>query len=111
MKVLAILLFPILMFGQTIGEESRFSIKVDSAYTNAMKGVYFALENIPEKKNSVSKDLISKDELIAKVKINKGVNGVTVVATGYFNSYKVTAEVYRDYKALKDEGFIDYIPR
>jgi hypothetical protein len=111
MKVLAILLFPILMFGQTIGEESRFSIKVDSAYTNAMKGVYFALENIPEKKNSVSKDLISNDELIAKVKINKGVNGVTVVATGFCNSYKVTAEVYRDYKALKDEGFIDYIPR
>ena len=111
MKVLAILLFPILMFGQTIEEKSGFKDKVDSAYVNAMKGVYFALENIPERKNSISKDLISDDELIAKVKISKGVKGVSVVATGFFNSYKITAEVYRDYKSLKDEGFIEYIPR
>lgn len=111
MKVLAILLFPILMFGQSIQEKSGFNVKVDSAYANAMKGVYFALENIPERKNSISKDLISNDELIAKVKISKGVKGISVVATGFFNSYKVTAEVYRDYKSLKDEGFIEYIPR
>ncbi len=111
MKVLAIFLFPILMFGQTVNDNSGFMNKVDSAYTNAMKGVYFALENIPEKKNSVSKDLISNDELIANVKIRKEVNGISVVATGFYNSYKITAEVFRDYKALKDEGFIDYIPR
>ena len=111
MKVLVILLFPVLMFGQTIEDKSGFKVKVDSAYANAMKGVYYALENIPEKKNSVSKDLISDNELIAKVKISKGVNGVSVVATGLYNSYKITAEVYRDYKSLKDEGFIEYIPR
>ena len=111
MKILAILLFPILMFGQTIEEKSGFNDKVDSAYANAMKGVYFALENIPERKNSISKELISDDELIAKVKINKGVNGISVVATGFHNSYKITAEVYRDYRSLKAEGFIDYIPR
>ena len=111
MKVLTIFLFPILMFGQTVNEKSGFIDKMDSAYTNAMKGVYFALENIPEKKNSVSKDLITNDELIANVKIRKEVNGISVIATGFYNSYKITAEVYRDYKALKDEGFIDYIPR
>ncbi len=111
MKVLAIFLFPILIFGQTVKDKSGFMDKVDSAYTNTMKGVYFALENIPEKKNSVSKDLISNDELIAKVKISKGVKGISVVATGFYNSYKVTAEVYRDYKSLKNEGFIEYIPR
>ena len=111
MKVLAVLLFPILLFGQTVQEKSEFKDKVDSAYANAMKGVYFALENIPERKNSVSKDLISDDKLIAKVKISKGVNGVSVVAIGFYNSYKITAEVYRDYKSLKDESYIDYIPR
>jgi len=111
MKVLAILLFPVLVFGQTIEDKSGFRDKVDTAYANAMKGVYFALENIPERKNSVSKDLISDDELIAKIKISKGVNGISVTATGFYNSYKITAEVYRDYKSLKDEGFIKYIPR
>lgn len=111
MKVLAIFLFPILIFGQTIENKSAFMDKVDSAYVNAMKGVYFALENIPERKNSISKELISDDELIAKVKISKGVNGISVIATGFCNSYKITAEVYRDYKSLKDEGFIEYIPR
>ena len=110
MKVLAILLFPVLMFGQTIEDKSGFKDKVDTAYANAMKGVYFALENIPERKNSVSKDLISDDKLIAKVKISKGVNGVSVAAIGFYNSYKVTTEVFRDYKSLKDEGFIKYIP-
>lgn len=111
MKVLAILLFPILMFGQTIEEKSGFKEKVDSAYANAMKGVYFALENIPEKKNSVSKELISKNELIAKVKISKEVGGVHVHSTGFYKTFKVVTEIYRDYKSLKTEGLIEYIPR
>ncbi len=111
MKVLAILLFPILMFGQTIEEKSKFNDKVDSAYANAMKGVYFALENIPERKNSVSKDLISNDELIAKVKISKEVGGVYVHSAGFYKTFKVIAEIYRDYKSLKTEGYIEYIPR
>ncbi|MCF6271063.1 MAG: hypothetical protein L3J41_15225 [Melioribacteraceae bacterium] len=117
MKVIAILLFPILMFGQPLqnksatADESGFKDKVDIAYANAMKGVYFAFENIPERKNSVSKDLISDNELIAKVKISKEVGGVFVQSVGFYNTYKVTAEIYRDYKSLKDEGLIEYIPR
>lgn len=111
MKLVIMLLLPILMFGQTIEKESGFKDKVDTAYANAMKGVYYALENIPERKNSVSKDLISDDELIAKVKISKGISGVSVNAVGFHNSYKVTVEVYRDYKSLKKEKLIDYIPR
>ena len=111
MKVLAIILFPILLFGQTVKEDSGFKSKMDIAYANAIKGVGFALENIPERKNSVSKELITNDELISKVKISKGVGGISVNAVGFYNSYKVTVEIYRDYKTLKKEGVIEYIPR
>ena len=111
MKIVIMLLFPIFMFGQTIEKEAGFKDKVDTAYTNAMKGVYFALENIPERKNSVSKELISDDKLIAKIKISKGVGGVSVNSVGFHNSYKVTVEIYRDYISLKKEKLIDYIPR
>ena len=116
MKVLAILLFPILLFpillfAQTVKEDSGFISKVDVAYANAIKGVAFALENIPERKKSVSKELIANNALVAKVKINKGVGGVSVNAVGFYNSYKVTVEVYRDYNSLKEEGVIEYIPR
>ena len=117
MKVVVILLFPILMFGQTLenksadADKSGFNNKVDIAFANAMKGVYFAFENIPERKNSISKDLVSDDELIAKVKISKEVGGVYVQSVGFYNTFKITAEIYRDYKSLKDEGLIEYIPR
>ena len=111
MKILVMLLLPILMFGQTTESESGFKGKVDTAYANAMKGIYFALENIPERKNSVSKDLIADNKLIAKVKISKGAGGVAVNAVGFHNSYKITVEIYRDYKSLKKEKLIDYIPR
>ena len=111
MKLLAILLFPILMFGQTEISKSNFKAKVDSAYTNALKGIYFAIENIPERKNSVSKDLILNNELIAKIKISKETGGVYVQSIGFYKTYKVTTEIYRDYKSLKNDGTIDYIPR
>ncbi len=111
MKYLAILLFPILLFSQTVKEESGFKSKMDIAYANAIKGVSFALENIPERKNSVSKELIANNVLVAKVKINKGVGGISINAVGFYNSYKVTVEIYRDYKSLKEEGVIEYIPR
>jgi len=111
MKILLLVLFPILMFGQTITNESSFKTKVDSAYLNAMKGVFFALENIPERKNSISKDLITDNELVAKIKIGKGAGGVYVQSVGFYKTYKVTTEIYRDYKSLKNDGVIDYIPR
>lgn len=111
MKILAIILFSTLMFAQTVEEQSGFKSKMDIAYANAIKGVSFALENIPDRKNSVSKELIANDELISKIKINKGVGGISVNAVGFYKSYKVTVEIYRDYKSLKEEGVIDYIPR
>lgn len=111
MKVVLMCLFPILLFGQTITNKSNFKEKVDSAYFNAMKGVYFAIENIPERKNSISKDLIAKNEIVAAIKISKEEGGIFVESTGFYNSTKVTISVYRDYKSLKEEGAIDFIPK
>lgn len=111
MKIVVMLLFPILLFGQTLESKSEFNEKVNSAYMNAMKGVAFALENIPERKSSTSKDLIANNNLIASIKINKEVGGVVVQSSGFFNTYKVTVEVYRDYESLLNEGTIKYIPK
>lgn len=111
MKIMVFILFPIILFGQSEIQKLNFKEKVDSAYLNAMKGVYYALENIPDRKSSVSKDLISENELIASVKVSKEVGGVLVQAVGFCNSYKVSVEVYRDYESLKNEGIISYIPK
>jgi len=111
MKIVVMLLFPILLFGQTINKTSDFKEKVDSAYLNAMKGVYFATENIPDRKNSISQELIAKNEIIASIKISKEKGGVNIQSVGYFNTFKVTIELYRDYESLKKEGVIDFIPK
>jgi hypothetical protein len=111
MKIVIMFLFPIFLFGQVVDNKSEFNEKIDSAYMNAMKGVAFALENIPERKSSTSKDLIANNNLIASIKINKEVGGVVVNSTGFFNTYKVTVEVYRDYDSMLNEGMIKYIPK
>ncbi|PIQ07664.1 MAG: hypothetical protein COW71_16080 [Ignavibacteriales bacterium CG18_big_fil_WC_8_21_14_2_50_31_20] len=111
MKIVATLFFPILLFGQTINLKNDFTQKVDSAYINAMKGVYFAIENIPDRKNSVSSELIANNAIVASIKINKEIGGVNIQSIGYFKTYKVTVDVYRDYQSLKKEGIIDFIPK
>jgi len=110
MKLFLILLLPFLFVGSAMGQKG-YSANVDSAYANSLKGIFYALENIPARKNSISKDLITKNRLTARIKVSKEIGGVFVQSTGFFNSYKVTSEIYRDYKSLKRDGLIDYIPR
>jgi hypothetical protein len=99
-----------IVFSGVVTGQNKFKSKIDSAYSNSLKGIYFALENIPDRKNSYSKDLIAQNKLIAQIKISKGIGGVYVQSTGFCDSYKTTSEIYRDYKSLKTEGYIDYIP-
>ena len=106
MRTLLLLLFiPIIISAQNSFEES-----LNRSFTNAKKGIYYALSNIPERKNSLSRDLIDNDALIAKVKLSKEVKGVHVEATGFYNSYEIKISAYRSYENLKKEGLIDYIP-
>jgi hypothetical protein len=110
MKGVLIFVLASILIGTAKGQE-QFRLSIDSAYTNSLRGIFYALENIPERKNSISKDLIRKNRLTARIKISKEIGGVFVQSTGFFDTYKVTTEIYRDYKSLKTEGLIDYIPR
>ncbi|VAX20301.1 hypothetical protein MNBD_IGNAVI01-137, partial [hydrothermal vent metagenome] len=78
MKLLTVLLLiPLALTAQT-----SFSEDINLAYTNAMKGIHYAVANIPEKKNSISKELIDADKMVAKVKLSKEIGGVSVESIG-----------------------------
>lgn len=107
MKVLAIILIAAsALFAQSSGLEDN----LQQAYTNAKKGVYYAFSNIPDRKSSLSKELIEKDKLIANVKLSKEVRGVKVEAEGFYESYQIKIILYRSYEKLIEDGYLKYIP-
>lgn len=79
---------------------NQFDENVSNANKNAMKGIYWALENIPVKKDNLTKDLITEDKNICTVKITKEFGGIKIISTGYFNSTIVEITTY---KSLSDE--------
>lgn len=106
MKLLTIfLLIPLVISAQT-----SFSEDIDIAYTNSLKGVHYAIANIPDRKNSISKELIDADQLVAEVKLSKEVGGVSIESVGHYKTYEVKITLRRDYESLKKEGLIDRIP-
>lgn len=80
--------------------------EIDKAYTNAKKGMYWALSNIPEKKSRITHELVADNKLYSSVKLNKKVNGVKVESTGFFNSNEVTIVLYISTDSLITGGFI-----
>lgn len=80
--------------------------KIDSAFNNAKKGIYWSLSNLPEKKSSLENDLIIRDNHIASVKAEKQINGFKIVSTGYFESYEVQIKLFKSNEALINEGFV-----
>lgn len=106
MKLLAfILIIPFVLSAQT-----KINDDLDLAYTNALKGIHFAIANIPDRKNSMSKELIDSNQMIAKIKLSKEIGGVSIESAGYYKTYEVKIIVQRDYQSLKKEGLIDRIP-
>lgn len=106
MKMLVIfIVFTILISAQDNPES-----KMNEAFQNAKKGVYYALSNIPGKKNNWTKELIDKDKLVAKVKLAKEVAGIKIESEGYFDTYEIKITLYRSYDSLLKEGSIKYIP-
>ena len=84
--------------------------KMTEAFTNAKKGIYYALSNIPDKKDNWTKELIDSDKLIAKVKLNKEVAGIKIESEGYYDTYEIKITLYRSYESLLKDGSIKYIP-
>jgi len=54
-----------------IQAQSKTEDDIEVSYQNAKKGIYWALENIPEKKVKLENDLIADDKLFAKIKVEK----------------------------------------
>lgn len=86
--------------------QSKNESDIDYAYQNAKKGIYWALENIPEKKSKIENNLIADDKLYSSVKLIKAVNGVKIESTGYHNTNEVTIKIFRSNESLELEGFL-----
>jgi len=88
-------------YAQTLSD-----LKIDSAYFNAKKGIYWGLSNLNMKKSSIENDLIINDRKISSVKIDKQVNGFKILSTGFFESYEVQIKLFKSNETLIKEGFI-----
>ena len=104
LTLLLILVFSCVCKSQTKNEES-----IDMAYQNAKKGIYWVLQNIPEKKR-LNSDLIADDKLYASVRFEKEINGIEIESTGYYLSYSVKINIYKSYNNLVKEGYLKEIP-
>jgi hypothetical protein len=78
---------------------------IEIAYQNAKKGIYWTLENIPEKKK-LDNDLIAEDRLYASIKLEKQVNGIKIESVGYYKSISVEIKIYKSNDSLVKEGYL-----
>lgn len=65
------------------------------AYKNAMRGVIWAIDNIPFKKDATYKDIIENDKKICSIKIFKQEGGIKIISLGFYNSSTVEITTYK----------------
>ncbi|MBU2445074.1 MAG: hypothetical protein KJ666_05810 [Bacteroidetes bacterium] len=92
-RLILVLVIPFLSFipGQIQDEKEDIQI----AFTSAMKGVYWAQENVSPKRETMFKDIIVNNKKICTVKIYKQVGGLKIISEGYEGSTKVEITTYR----------------
>jgi len=99
----------ILIFGylgvSSLFAQSKTEDDMNLAYQNAKKGIYWALSNIPGKKETLSNDLISEDKLYASVKLSKEINGIKVSSKGFYQTNTVEITIFKSFESLKSEGY------
>ncbi|MCX6152160.1 MAG: hypothetical protein NTX22_16665 [Ignavibacteriales bacterium] len=100
-RTLLIFLIPTIVIAQEFSE-----LKLDSAFLNAKRGVYWCLSNIPNKKNEIENQLIANDILVSSVRLQKEIYGVRIESTGYYNSTEVKITFFKSMDNLLKEGFI-----
>ncbi len=86
--------------------QSSTEDNIDKAYQNAKKGIYWALANIPERKEHLSNELIADDILYADVKLSKEIDGVKIESEGFYNSNSVSIKIYKSNSSLIKEGYL-----
>lgn len=96
----------LLFFSLNSFPQQKIEDDIEVAYQNAKKGVYWVLNNIPEKKTKLENDLISEDKLYAKVKLEKEIEGIKIESTGYFHSNEVTIKIYKSIASLISDGYL-----
>lgn len=105
MKTLTVLLIIFISAAFTMAQND-IEKDINKAFTNARKGIYYALSNIPEDKSRMSSELIENDQLLAKVKLSKEINGIKIESTGYNLSNEVTIKIYKSFKNLIEKGYL-----
>lgn len=101
----AIIFILLLSAGILSAQDSTFSDS-DIAYRNAVKGLKWALNNIPEKKLHLSNDLIDSNIHYASVKISKEVNGYKIESTGYYLYAEASLIIFRSDDWLLEHGYL-----
>lgn len=100
------ILLIVIFFSCQILPQSQLENKVDIAYQNAKKGIYWSLNNIPESKSRLKHDLIDKDKLYSTIQIVKEIDGVKIISTGFNNSAEVRIKIYISFESLIKDGYI-----
>jgi len=106
MKAIYLILLLLFISTQMLLAQAKIESDIDAALVNAKKGVYWALSNISGKKARLDKSLINDDQLIARVKLEKELNGVKIESTGFSQTNEVTIVLYRSKDSLVKEGYI-----
>jgi hypothetical protein len=86
--------------------QQKLEDDIEIAYLNAKKGIYWALDNIPQKKLKLENELIAEDKLYAKVKLEIEIEGIKIESTGYYHSNEVNIKIYKSNDSLIKEGYL-----
>lgn len=106
MKTIFIILITFIFSSTGSFGQDKVESDIEFALQNAKKGIYWALSNIPVKKNKIEKSIINDDNLLARVKIAKELNGVRIESTGFYQTNEVTVVIYRSRDSLLKDGYI-----
>ena len=86
--------------------QQKLEDDIEIAYLNAKKGIYWALDNIPQKKLKLENELIADDKLYAKVKLEIEIEGIKIESTGYYHSNEVNIKIYKSNDSLVKDGYL-----
>ncbi|MCR4417203.1 MAG: hypothetical protein WHV63_12050 [Ignavibacteria bacterium] len=99
-KILAILFLflSVNLYGQ-ISQKDTVNIEDDIifAYKNSVRGVLWAIDNYPYKKEVTYKDLIIDNRKICSLRIYNQEGGIKIISTGYHNSTSVEITTYKSF--------------
>jgi hypothetical protein len=80
---------------------------IEKAYQNAKKGIQWGLTNIKVKKAKLDNELIADNQLLARVRVEKQINGIRMIVTGYNGTTEVVITAYRTFESLVTDGYLD----